>query len=177
MVAGKEAAFTFKILLLGDGRVGKTSLVNRFVKNTFTKSYLHTIGMEPSFHNLNVQKTDIALQIFDIAGEKSFSKLREMFYRGARGGLITFDLTRRDTLASVEAWHREVLKKAKGGKYILVGNKNDLPDQRQVSAEEAQKVKDKLQLLDYIETSALTGDHVADAFTKLANLILDQIKK
>ncbi|MHA2027969.1 MAG: Rab family GTPase [Candidatus Kariarchaeaceae archaeon] len=175
-MASKEPEFTFKILLIGDGRVGKTSLVNRFVKNTFTKSYLHTIGMEPSFRNVNIKKKEIALQIFDIAGEKSFSKLREMFYKGAKGGLITFDLTRKNTLNSVESWYKEVQNKAKGGKYILVGNKNDLPNQRQVSTADAKKVVEKLNLLDYIETSALTGDQVADAFAKLATLILDQLK-
>ncbi len=176
-MVNKEPAFTFKILLLGDGRVGKTSLVNRFVRNTFTKSYLHTIGMEPSFHNLTIDNTDIALQIFDIAGEQSFSKLREMFYRGARGGLITFDLTRKETLTTIVDWHKEVSSKTKGGKYILVGNKNDLPQQREVSEKDALEVVKKLKMLDYIETSALTGDHVASAFTKLGTLILQEVKK
>ena len=176
-MVNKEPAFTFKILLIGDGRVGKTSLVNRFVRNTFTKSYLHTIGMEPSFHNLTINNTHIALQIFDIAGDKSFTKLREMFYKGARGGLITFDLTRKDTLTSIEAWHKEISSKAKGGKYILVGNKNDLPDQREVSETDAKAMVKKLKMLDYIETSALTGEHVVDVFTKLGSLILKEIAK
>ncbi|OLS27360.1 MAG: GTPase KRas precursor [Candidatus Heimdallarchaeota archaeon LC_2] len=133
--------------------------------------------MEPSFHNLTIDKTYIALQIFDIAGEQSFTRLREMFYKGARGGLITFDLTRKETLTSLEAWYKEVSSKAKGGKYILVGNKNDLPDQREVSEKDAKAMVKKLKMLDYIETSALTGEHVVDAFTKLGTLILQEIKK
>lgn len=176
-MAISDPDYTWKILLLGDGFVGKTSLVNRYVRNTFTKEYLHTIGMEPSFRDMKIKGLKIALQIFDIAGQKSFQRLREMFYRGARGGLITFDLTRPETLASVEGWYKEAHKKAKGSQFILVGNKHDLTDQREVSEHDAREVAEKLKMLDYIETSALTGAHVESAFMMLGKYILKKMKR
>lgn len=128
--------------------------------------------MEPSFRNETINGTYIALQIFDIAGQKSFKQLREMFYRGSRGGIITFDLTRKETLDSVLEWHNEVNHKVKGGKYILVGNKNDLVDDREVKKSDVDKIMKKIDFIEYIETSALTGEHVKEAFHTLASVIL-----
>ena len=168
--------FTFKILLIGSGGVGKTSLVNRFVSATFTKSYLHTIGMQPSQKYLKIQNINICLSIFDIAGDKSFQKLREMFYRGSKGALVTFDLTNKQSFNEAETWLMEAKNKVKDQLFILIGNKNDL-DNRVVSKEEGMKMAKKLKCIDYIETSALTGDFVDEAFTMLGTKLLVKAKK
>ncbi|MCY3410103.1 MAG: GTP-binding protein [Candidatus Heimdallarchaeota archaeon] len=167
--------YTFKILLLGDGGVGKTSLVNRFVNATFSQMYLQTIGMQPSQKYLKVKNTDICLSIFDIAGEKSFKGLREMFYRGSKGALVTFDLTRRESFQNVEVWLKEAKHKEKKQQFILIGNKNDL-DGRQVSSEEAEEMAKSLGCLKYFETSALTGELVDDAFKSLGSILLSETK-
>jgi small GTP-binding protein len=168
--------FTFKILLIGSGGVGKTSLVNRFVHSTFTKSYLHTIGMQPSQKYLKINNTNICLSIFDIAGDKSFKKLREMFYRGSKGALITFDLTNKDSFTEAETWLMEAKNKEKDQIFILIGNKNDL-ENRAISQEEGKKMAKNLKCVDYIETSALSGDFVDEAFTMMGEKLLNRSLK
>ncbi|MHA2090823.1 MAG: GTP-binding protein [Candidatus Kariarchaeaceae archaeon] len=167
----KNPDFTFKILLLGDGGVGKTSLVQRFVHDRFTKEYLHTIGMQPSQKYMTVDNKFLCLSIFDIAGDKSFKGLRELFYRGARGSLVTFDLTDKGSFNNAEKWLKEAKSKSKNQHFILVGNKNDLKN-RAVSAEDGKTLAKKLKCSDYIETSALNGDFVDKAFTLLGETIL-----
>ncbi|MHA2250067.1 MAG: Rab family GTPase, partial [Candidatus Kariarchaeaceae archaeon] len=165
-MAAKTPEFTFKILLLGDGGVGKTSLVNRFVQDKFTKEYLHTIGMQPSQKYLTINGKYICLSIFDIAGDKSFKRLREMFYRGAKGALLTYDLTEKASFENVKSWHKEAKSKAKDQLFVLIGNKNDLAN-RKVSAENGKKMAKELNCADFLETSALTGDYVDEAFKLL----------
>lgn len=172
----KSPKYTFKILLLGDGGVGKTSLVNRFVNDRFSQTYLQTIGMQPSQRYMKINNTNICLSIFDIAGEKSFKRLREMFYQGSKGALLTFDLTRRDSFENAEIWLNEAKGKVKGQLFILVGNKNDLKN-RVVKEDEGKILAKKLGCLDYFETSALTGKYVEEAFNKLGKLLLNQVKK
>lgn len=170
-MASNNVDFTFKILLLGDGAVGKTSLVNRFVNDKFTNQYLHTIGMQPSSKYLTIGSKNICFSIFDIAGEQSFKRLREMFYKGARGALITFDLTKKSSFNNVQSWYKEAKSKSKGTLFILVGNKNDLP-KREVSSEDAKKLANKLKCEDYIETSALSGEMVEETFNLLGETIM-----
>ena len=164
-------SFTYKILLIGSGGVGKTSLVNKFVHGTFSKTYLHTIGMQPSSKYMKIKNIDICLSIFDIAGDKSFKTLREMFYKGSKGALVTFDLTNKDSFNDVEVWLKEAKKKSKDQLFILVGNKNDLKN-RAVSNEEGKKMAEKLKCISYLETSALSGDCVEEAFTMLGEKLL-----
>lgn len=171
MMAKRIPQFTFKILLLGNGHVGKTSLVNRFIDDKFTQEYLYTIGMQPSQKYLTVNNKYICLSIFDIAGDKSFKTLREMFYRGAKGSLVTFDLTNQESFDDIKKWHKEAKNKSKDQLFILVGNKNDL-DNRVIKTEDAKELAAKLKCVDYIETSALTGDFVENAFRTLGEKIL-----
>ncbi len=166
--------FTFKILLLGDGGVGKTSLVNRFIQDKFTREYIHTIGMQPSSKYLMVKNTNVCLSIFDIAGDESFKRLRELFYKGSKGALITFDLTQRSSFENVKSWYKEAKNKSKNQMFILIGNKSDLSD-RVISGEEAKELAKKLKCADYIETSALTGDYVDDAFHLLGETVLNNV--
>ena len=169
----KQAAHTFKLLLLGDPAVGKTALVQRFVHAKFRKDYVLTIGMEPYVKNVTIKKKLLCLHLFDIAGSARFSKLRTMFYRGARGALITFDLTRRETFENIPAWIEDAREQVKGPTfYILVGNKNDLTGDREVKKAEGLEMAKKHNFIQYIETSALTGKGVEDAFNNIATHLL-----
>ncbi len=165
--------FNFKILLLGDPAVGKTSLVRRFVHGKFTKDYLVTVGMEPYSHYINLNGTKVGLNLWDIAGQQEFISFRSVFFKGAKGTVLTFDLTRRETFDNIRKWYEESNNSAPGQFFLVVGNKNDLKEQRQVYRREGnQLAREILNCVGYIETSALTGHRVEEAFFKLGRRIL-----
>ncbi len=165
--------FNFKILLLGDPAVGKTSLVTRFVHGKFTKDYLVTVGMEPYSQHVKIGSTSITLNIWDIAGQQEFQSLRTLFFKGAKATVLVFDLTRRDTFENIYDWHQESDKSAGNQFFLLIGNKNDLKDQRKVYRREGNQMARELdRCIAYIETSALTGHRVEEAFIKLGTKIL-----
>lgn len=176
-MADENYSYTFKLLLLGDGAVGKTALVTRFVHGKFQKAYLMTIGMEPYSRYETVNDTRICYSIWDIAGQDRFKVMRGMFFRGAMGALVTFDLTRRATFDNVGTWINEAKNESPDTLFILVGNKNDLDDMREVSTEEAVSKAKKLGCIDYIETSALTGENVTESFYKIAETLLEKRKQ
>ena len=128
-----DVDYTFKILLLGDPAVGKTSLVQRFLHGKFTKDYITTVGMEPYNRYQEINGSNVLLNLWDIAAGTLFTSIRNLFFKGAKGALIVFDLTRRDTFENVEVWLEEVGKFSPDLKFILVGNKNDLRNDRVVS--------------------------------------------
>ncbi len=168
----QQFSYTFKILLLGDGAVGKTSLVQRFVHGKFSKSYLMTIGMEPYSRYETIDGIKVCYSLWDIAGQDRFAVMRNLFFRGAMGSLVTFDLTRRSTFEGVEKWINEAKSVSPNQLFILVGNKNDLEDLREVSPEEGRQKAKELNCIDYIETSAKTGENVAEAFHKIGRMLL-----
>ena len=126
--------YNFKILLLGDAAVGKTSLVQRFVHDRFDSSYLMTIGMEPSEKHVELKDgTKVALSIWDLAGQERFRFIRHTFYKGAKAALIVFDLTRSATLKSIQKWNKEFVENCGSSVVkILVGNKEDLKKKKRL---------------------------------------------
>ena len=172
----KSSSYTFKILLLGDGAVGKTSLVQRFVHNSFQESYLMTIGMEPSSRYDEIDGVPITYSLWDIAGSQHFTSIRSMYYRGVMGALVIFDKTRPESLENIRTWIEPLRQYSPDVMIVLVGNKNDLPDQK-VSKAQAQKYAKKHKCLKYIETSAKTGEFVGEAFHMIGRLLLDKFQK
>ncbi|MDH5401700.1 MAG: GTP-binding protein [Candidatus Heimdallarchaeota archaeon] len=166
--------YTFKILLLGDGAVGKTALVHRFVHGKFSSSYVMTIGMEPYSRYETIQGQKICYSLWDIAGQDRFKVMRGMFFRGAMGSLVTFDLTRRQSFENTINWINEAKQESPDQIFILVGNKYDLEDMREVTTEEAKKFADSIGAIDYIETSALTGINVEEAFKTIGETLLNK---
>ncbi|MHA1219991.1 MAG: Rab family GTPase [Candidatus Heimdallarchaeaceae archaeon] len=171
--------YNYKILLLGSAAVGKTSLVQRFVHDRFDGSYLMTIGMEPSEKHIDLEDgTRVALSIWDLAGQERFRFIRHTFYKGARAALLVYDLTRAATLKDVQKWEKEFVDNC--GKEVikvLVGNKEDLKNQIAVSKKEYEAVHTKIKSHYSIITSALTGNQVEEAFTNIAQLLVNQSKK
>ncbi|NVM02784.1 MAG: GTP-binding protein [Candidatus Helarchaeota archaeon] len=165
-------SFRFKIIVCGDPGVGKTSTVLRFTDRAFKRTYIPTIGVNISEKKVNLTEAiSIIYILWDIAGQSKFSRMRKHFYQGADGVLLVFDLTRPNTLNSIPDWYKDVksyLKRDMRG--FIVGNKNDLIGNRKIKGSDALKIAEKLKL-EYIETSALTGENIDDAFYKLGELL------
>ncbi|MDD1777272.1 MAG: GTP-binding protein, partial [Candidatus Helarchaeota archaeon] len=165
--------FSFKVVILGDGGVGKTSLLNRFVEKSFDQDYKSTIGTNIMRVDYKImEKVTVGFALWDLAGQQFFQKVRQMYLTGCQAALFVYDVTRPDTLYNLKNWKNELL--TVGGadvKSLMVGNKADLTDQRKVSFEEGKKVADELGL-SYLETSAKTGENVHRAFGAVAFLLI-----
>ena len=177
--------YTLKITLLGDGAVGKTSLRQRFMGAGFPKNYLVTIGADFSLTEKIIDDARVLYQVWDLAGQPSFKKVRELYYKGCYGALIIFDVTKEESLNSVEAWAEELwtYNGRDNVPIVLLGNKSDLD-----SAIPEEKILEKVEILSaitreygyevpYMSTSALNGDNVDDAFMKIGRLILNSLSK
>ncbi|MHA1785975.1 MAG: GTP-binding protein [Candidatus Helarchaeota archaeon] len=165
-----ETKFTFKVMVLGDGGVGKTSLINQFVEKTFRTDYKSTIGVNIMTKNYNLMENlTIKFSIFDIAGQKYFRKVRKQYYRGSQAIIYVYDVTRKETLDGIKKWRDDVESVLEGQelKSLLIGNKIDLENQRQVDMMEGKSFADEMGL-PYIETSAKNGTNVDKAFGRIA---------
>ena len=169
----QSSEYAFKLVLGGDGGVGKTSMVNRYVENIFDADYKSTIGTsimkkECEFDGL---KSKVRFVIWDLAGQSQFKRVRSSYVANAEVGILVFDVTQRETYDNIKIWHEEFLKEAPNISLILIGNKIDLADLIVVSTEEGVKLANQLGL-SYIETSAKTGENIEDAFKTLALQII-----
>jgi small GTP-binding protein len=164
----------FKVIAVGDGSVGKTSITIRFCEGKFSQEYLMTIGANFGVKALSVdfgeERRDIKLQIWDTGGQERFSPIRELYYKGALGALVVYDVTNRETYDHVPNWFNEVRKNITNIPVTLIGNKIDLPG-RAVSAEEGHLMARKC-AAPYRETSALTGEKIDEVFCELSYRIL-----
>ena len=165
-----------KIVLLGEGAVGKTSLVHRYVQDTFSSDYKVTIGSNFLLKKVELdQNVRVLLQIWDLSGQDAFRSVRAQYYLYSRGAILVFDLTRRSTFQNLERWYSDLIDKTGTIPLMLFGNKSDLEDQVQVDQPQAEEMARRFNAT-YVETSALTGDGVEESFTELARIIVDQIK-
>ena len=156
-----------KIVLLGDGAVGKTSLVHRYVEGQFNDKYKATIGVDIFSKKVG----NIDLQIWDLSGQEHFAAVRNKFYQKAEGALLVFDLTNKKSFDNLDKWVQES-RNGVGSNIpiVLLGNKSDLP--------ELAAIKDP-QIADYskgknfkwMKTSAKTGENVEGAFSSIANFM------
>ncbi len=170
----KPELFQFKIAVCGDPHVGKTSLILRYTNKVFNRNYLPTLGVSVSSKIIQVDDALVQLVIWDIAGQAQFKTMRNAFYKGARGVFFVFDLTNPESFDNLESWYKDIEKNViEFPKGHIIGNKNDLKEQRVINKEEANQIADKLNL-EYIETSALTGESVELIFEKLARKLLSE---
>jgi len=164
--------FQKKLLLLGDGAVGKTSLIRRFVTSNFDDKYIVTIGTKVSRKEVKVivdgLETIVNLTIWDVLGQKGYSSVQETSYRGSEGAILVCDITRKETLQSLEDYwipsHRLITGPIP---IIFAANKIDLMDKAQFTKSEFESFAKRYNS-EYIFTSAKTGENVEEAFTKLA---------
>jgi small GTP-binding protein len=165
--------YGFKLLLLGDGGVGKTALAERYATGSFCPGTKMTLGA--AFHSVHrtISGEDIALQVWDLGGEKRFRFFLPSFCIGAGGAILAFDLTRYETLVHVPEWVAMLREQATGIPVIIVCTKADLADQRTVNLADAETVAQNLGISCVIETSSVAGQNVEAAFTTVTRLMLD----
>ena len=164
-----------KIILLGNGSVGKTSLSNRYTVDRFSSTYKPSLGVDFMVKRENYEGRKIKIMVFDTAGQEYISTLRKRYYTGAHGAVIVYDITSRKSFEDLDKWVSEVKGEVGDIKTVFVGNKIDLDD-RQVSTEEAKAYAEKNHGL-YFESSAKFGDGVRDIFVPFMDEILNKINE
>eukprot|EP01067_Filipodium_phascolosomae_P006680 Filipodium_phascolosomae@DN497_c0_g1_i1.p1 len=169
----RDYDYLFKLVLIGDSGVGKSCILLRFADDSFTESYITTIGVDFRFRTITVDGKTVKLQIWDTAGQERFRTITSAYYRGADGIVLVYDTTSQTSYDKVDDWLTEVNKYANGDVCkILVGNKCDLQDGRQVSAEDGQKKAEDLGVR-FVETSAKESTNVETAFKMMARELIN----
>jgi small GTP-binding protein len=169
------SSFKLKVLLTGAAAVGKTSLVQRFIKNRFAANYKLTVGVDILTKDVEFKPGEVAtLSIWDIGGQQRFEFIRSTFYKGAAGALLVFDLTREQTFIETRKWLTEIRQFSNENiPFVFIGNKLDLLEDvgEVIDREEARAFAEKEGSI-YVETSAKTGINVDNAFTELTRRII-----
>ncbi|CAJ0603898.1 unnamed protein product [Cylicocyclus nassatus] len=162
--------FLYKVILIGDSGVGKSNLLSRFARNTFSTESKSTIGVEFSTRIVTVDEKRVMAQIWDTAGQERFKTVTGAYYRGAQGALIVYDITKPSSFESCKQWLRDLREQSENVTVMLVGNKSDLRNLRKVSSDVAKKFAEENNLT-FIETSALDSSNVEKAFTQVLTKI------
>jgi Ras-related protein Rab-1A len=161
-----------QFVMIGDTGVGKSCILLRFADDTFTDSYISTIGVDFRFRTVEVDKKTCKLQIWDTAGQERYRTITSAYYRGADAIVMVYDVTNRDSFKHVNDWLLEVTRyAAEDTCKLLVGNKCDLQGSRVVTMKEGFNFAETLGV-DYLETSALDGTNVETAFFNLAKALM-----
>lgn len=174
--------FNFKIVVIGDTGVGKTSLINQFILKKFEKDYISTIGVNILLKDLELEVNNVSnkvqLMFWDVGGQEKFSNVRHMFYKGANAAIVVYDLTRPATFLKVPDFLQDLENTLqKKIPFVILGNKDDLQDMRHVEPENAEKLRETKNGLAFFETSAKTGDNVKKSFQLIAESCLKRATK
>ncbi|XP_068939883.1 ras-related protein Rab-43 [Petaurus breviceps papuanus] len=165
--------FLFKLVLVGDASVGKTCVVQRFKTGSFSERQGSTIGVDFTMKTLEIQGKRVKLQIWDTAGQERFRTITQSYYRSANGAILAYDITKKSSFLSVPHWIEDVRKYAGANiVQLLIGNKSDLSDLREVQLTEAQLLAERYEILCAIETSAKDSSNVEEAFVKVATELM-----
>jgi small GTP-binding protein len=169
--------YLFKIVLIGDSAVGKSNLLSRFARNEFDSNSKATIGVEFQTQMVEIDGKEIKAQIWDTAGQERFRAVTSAYYRGAFGALVVYDISRRGTFDSIKRWLDELtIQNDSTVARMLVGNKCDLENIREVSIEEGKALAEEEGLF-FMETSALDSTNVQTAFEIVIREIYNNISR
>ncbi|XP_068690789.1 ras-related protein Rab-10-like [Montipora capricornis] len=168
--------YMFKILLLGDAGVGKTSLMWRFSEDVFKRTYISTIGIDFKLRTIEMEGKRVRLQIWDTAGQERFHAISVSYYRSAMGIVLVYDITRRHSFENISKWLRNINEHAKDDVVkLLVGNKSDLEENaRAVKREEGEQLAEEYDM-NFFETSAMENNCIEEAFQRIAKDIMEKI--
>jgi small GTP-binding protein len=170
----------FKLVCVGDGAVGKTSITVRTCHGKFDGEYLMTIGVEFGTKVCMIQQNELRLQLWDTAGQERFRFLQPAYYRGAHGALLVYDVTRMESFKNIPSWMGDLVNTIGNSiPTILVGNKCDLDDLRVVTFEQGKFLAEELstqymRVIPFFEASAKTNQNVEDIFIKLGTMMLEE---
>ena len=172
-MAEEEYDFIFKVLLLGNSDVGKSSMLLRFVDSVWNDAFTPTIGVDFKVKTLEINNKRVKMQIWDTAGQERFRTVVSTYFRGAHGILLLYDVTNKDSFKNLENWLIEIEKNSSDKVLkILVGNKCDLTEDREISEEEG-KAFALRNGMEFMETSAKMNTNVSEAFETLAKLMIE----
>ena len=178
-VVSKEANedFKIKIVVIGDSGVGKTNLIRRFITDTFSNNSKATVGVEFTSKSYKINKHIFKIELWDTAGEERYKSITSVYYKGAKGALIVYDVTSQISFDNIGKWIMEIRDKTSIDiTLMIVGNKIDLNQYREVSNEQAMN-KAKILGIPIMETSALDSTNVKEAFYDLLKEIYKDMKK
>lgn len=175
-MAARDYDHLFKLLIIGDSGVGKSSLLLRFADNMFSGSYITTIGVDFKIRKINVDGEMVKLQIWDTAGQERFRTITSTYYRGTHGVIVVYDVTSADTFVNVKRWLHEIDQNCDDVQRILVGNKDDNPEKKVVEKEDAVKFAQQMGI-QVFETSAKDNKNVEDVFNAITRMVLRQKKE
>jgi len=156
-----------KLILVGDASVGKTNILSKYLSNHFDPNSKATVGVEFGTKNLEIDNKKIKVQIWDTAGQERYKSITSTYYKGAKGAIIVYDITRKVTFENIDKWIGDL--KINGDEKIiifLVGNKSDLNDMREVNKDDGINKSEKYNM-SFLETSALYGDNISKVFDEL----------
>lgn len=170
--------FVFKICVLGNGGVGKTSLIRKYTRGSFQKEYIKTLGAQFSKYDEKIEGNTVKLFFWDIAGQEQFSFMRPTFYKGSKAAIIVFSHNpeEKKSFDDVIEWHEDIKKYCGNIPTMLFGNKIDLVDLENLEDEKANQLADERSFLGYYLTSAKTGNGVYEAFQAIIRNLYEKYK-
>ncbi len=175
-VVEKAREYRFKIILVGSGGVGKTSLVRKYVEKAFTENYLPTIGANVMEKDISITYSGVAclvkLTIWDIAAQDTFKRMRPTFYAGATGAFLVADLSRPESFDELLDWNKELSTIIPNISKLLLANKSDL--EPRISEEQLQEIGRKINPIEFLKTSAMNGENVNKAFKTLTKQLVER---
>jgi len=172
-----QSDYTFKVLMLGDASVGKTSLTLRYISGFFVEDLRLTIGVDFFSKSVVYNSTKIKLQLWDFGGEERFRFLLPQYAKGASGAFILYDITHHASLAHLPDWSYIVRENAGDIPLMLVGSKTDLKEYRAVQRKEGINAAKRYNMRSFVELSSKTGKNVEQAFEVMAEILLEESKK
>jgi Ras-related protein Rab-11A len=163
----------FKVVLIGDSGVGKTNILSRYIKDDFSIETKNTVGVEFGSKIIKFKENTIKIQIWDTAGQERYRSITNAYYKGAKGAMVVYDISKRYTFDNIDKWISELKNSGdEDVNILLVGNKCDLEDQREITKEEAEKKAENFKCA-FIETSAMQAVNIEKAF----NMLVENVSK
>ena len=175
----KKYDYIFKLILIGNSCVGKSSIIQRYIQKTFNDEYTCTIGVDFFMKTLDINDNLIKLQLWDTAGTEKFKSITTGYYRGANAAFVVFDLTSRISFDSVSDWIQNYYNYSNPNSeknVVLIGNKSDLKENREISDEEIYKFSINNNIK-YFETSAKNGNNIEECFYYIAEKLMKDMKE